>query len=88
MRGVAAALANRPQVALIDIGLPTMDGYEVAEKIRAELGKKIFLIALTGYGQTNDRRRALEAGFDAHVTKPVDITELSALLAALAPVTS
>ena len=88
VRGVAAALANRPQVALIDIGLPTMDGYEVAEKIRAELGKKIFLIALTGYGQTNDRRRALEAGFDAHVTKPVDITELSALLAALAPVTS
>ncbi|HEV3116476.1 MAG TPA: ATP-binding protein, partial [Gemmataceae bacterium] len=88
VRGVAAALANRPQVALIDIGLPTMDGYEVAEKMRAEFGKEIFLVALTGYGQTDDRRRALKAGFDAHVTKPVDITELSALLAALAPVTS
>jgi CheY-like chemotaxis protein len=70
-------------VALIDIGLPGLDGYEVARKLRAELGpeqKRPKLIALTGYGQPGDRQRALDAGFDAHLVKPVDYDDLAHLL--------
>jgi len=64
-------------------GTPGLDGYEVARLIRAEpAGKAIVLIALTGYGQSEDRRRALAAGFDAHVTKPVLPERLAALIAA------
>jgi CheY-like chemotaxis protein len=60
-------------VAILDIGLPVMDGYELAGRLRAELGKELpRLIALTGYGQESDRARAREAGFDEHLTKPVD----------------
>jgi two-component system, sensor histidine kinase len=71
--GLAAALSRRPDVALIDLGLPVLDGYEVARKIREHLGKGVItLIALTGYGQAHDRRRATEAGFDAYLVKPVD----------------
>ena len=82
--GVALARAGHPQAALIDIGLPEMDGYQVAQRLRAELGRQIFLIALTGFGQAGDRQRAEESGFDAHLTKPVEVSELSRLLA-LAP---
>jgi CheY-like chemotaxis protein len=78
--GVALALANRPQVALIDLGLPGLDGYEVARQIRAALGDQVYLVALTGFGQDEDRRRTLDAGFDAHLLKPVDLDELSRLL--------
>jgi len=67
---VEMALRIRPQVALVDIGLPEMDGYEVAHRIRAGLGASIRLVALTGYGQADDRRRALGAGFDEHLVKP------------------
>jgi CheY-like chemotaxis protein/nitrogen-specific signal transduction histidine kinase len=63
----------RPQVAVIDIGLPGMDGYQIAERIRQEAwGQSIHLIAMTGWGQEEDRRRALASGFDKHMTKPVD----------------
>jgi signal transduction histidine kinase len=83
-QGVALALAARPQVALVDLGLPGMDGCEVAEKIRAALGDDhICLIALTGFGQEDDRRRTLDAGFSAHLVKPVDMEELTRLLANL-----
>jgi signal transduction histidine kinase len=82
-RGLQQVLASRPQVVLIDLGLPTLDGYEVARQIRAALGQGIFLVALTGFGQAEDRRRSEEAGFDAHLTKPVDLEELARLLAAL-----
>jgi CheY-like chemotaxis protein/anti-sigma regulatory factor (Ser/Thr protein kinase) len=76
--GLAAALEHRPDVALIDIGLPEMDGYEVARKLRAsESLKAIKLIALTGYGQADDARRAYEAGFDLHLVKPVDPERLA-----------
>jgi PAS domain S-box-containing protein len=76
--GLAAALEHRPDVALVDIGLPEMDGYEVARKLRAsESLKAIKLIALTGYGQADDARRAYEAGFDLHVVKPVDPERLA-----------
>ena len=80
LRGIEQALATQPQAALIDIGLPDVNGYEVAKQVRAELGERIFLIALTGYGQTDDLRKALDAGFDAHVIKPADLQELGRLL--------
>jgi len=79
-RGVEKALATPPEVALVDIGLPDLDGYQVAEQVRARGGDNIFLIALTGYGQQEDRRRALRAGFNAHLVKPVDPKELARLL--------
>jgi K+-sensing histidine kinase KdpD/CheY-like chemotaxis protein len=68
--GLAMALDVRPDLALIDIGLPGLDGYEVAQRLRTE-APEIRLIALTGYGQEEDRRRALDAGFDTHLVKPV-----------------
>jgi signal transduction histidine kinase/CheY-like chemotaxis protein len=79
--GVERALAVRPEVALVDIGLPRLDGYEVARRIRGALGSKIFLIALTGYGQPDDRARAAAAGFDVHITKPLDFRVLERLIA-------
>jgi CheY-like chemotaxis protein len=75
--------AKDPDVALVDIGLPGIDGYEVARRVRAGDGKRPLLIALTGYGQPEDRRRATEAGFDSMLVKPVDPTTLSDLLATL-----
>jgi signal transduction histidine kinase len=79
-QGVELALALRPEVALVDIGLPILDGYEVARRLRAALGRSIFLIALTGYGQPHDFRRAFEAGFDAHLVKPAEPEDLRDLL--------
>jgi signal transduction histidine kinase/CheY-like chemotaxis protein len=81
--GVVRALAERPQIALIDIGLPGLDGYEVARAIRdsgSEWSRQVKLIALTGYGQASDRHRALESGFDMHLLKPVDPVQLELLL--------
>ena len=78
--GLERALALRPDVVLIDLGLPGLDGYEVARRIRAAGRKDVVLIAVTGYGQREDRLRASAAGFDAHFTKPVDLTALDALL--------
>ncbi len=85
LRGVQLALTTQPEVALVDIGLPGIDGYEVARRLRAnEQGKRMLLIALTGYGRPEDRRRSLDAGFDAHLVKPIDADELIALIARLA----
>jgi PAS domain S-box-containing protein len=76
--------AATPAVVLLDIGMPEMDGYEVARAIRArETDGRVPLVALTGWGQEEDRRRAREAGFDHHLVKPADIDALKALLAAL-----
>jgi CheY-like chemotaxis protein len=70
-----------PQIALIDIGLPVMDGYELAERLRAlPGGNQLRLIALTGYGQASDRQRARAAGFDAHLVKPIDLDTLNRAL--------
>jgi CheY-like chemotaxis protein len=78
---VAHAIANRPDVALVDIGLPEIDGNEVARRIRASLGASgIFLIALTGYSGDADEELARAAGFDAHFTKPVELSRLDRLL--------
>lgn len=79
--GVEAALITRPDVAFIDIGLPGFDGYEVGRRIRDELGGAVRLIALTGYGQTEDRSRTRDAGFDAHLVKPVAAEQLHDALA-------
>ncbi len=78
----AVELAQRmkPDIAFIDIGLPGMDGYEVARSIRAALGRKVVLVALTGYGLPEDERRAKSAGFDEHIVKPVDENTLARLL--------
>jgi CheY-like chemotaxis protein len=75
--------AKDPDIALVDIGLPGIDGYEVARRARARNGKRPLLIALTGYGQPEDRRRATEAGFDALLVKPVDPSALTDLMATL-----
>jgi CheY-like chemotaxis protein len=80
LSGVQEALAWRPDVLLVDIGLPNLDGYGVARRVRAALGADVYLIALTGYGQPEDRRRALDAGFDAHFTKPLDVKAIDRVL--------
>jgi CheY-like chemotaxis protein len=79
-QGVEQALALRPEIAIVDIGLPELDGYEVARQVRAALGGGITLVALTGYGQPSDQYRATQAGFDAHLTKPVNLSDLEAIL--------
>jgi CheY-like chemotaxis protein len=79
------AAESRPDVALIDIGLPDVDGYEVARRLRAAPGgRRMCLVAITGYGQAEDQRRAYDAGFDAHLTKPVAPERLKQVMAGLA----
>ena len=81
-QAVRLAVEWTPEVALIDIGLPEVDGYEVARRIRKRLGGAVRLIALTGYGDAEARRLAAEAGFDEHLVKPVDPDTLGDLLRA------
>jgi PAS domain S-box-containing protein len=81
---LAEADKHRPDVVLLDIGLPRMNGYDVARRIRENgWGKDMVLIALTGWGQEKDRKESRDAGFDAHLVKPVDYMELTRLLAEL-----
>jgi CheY-like chemotaxis protein len=81
-RALERARQQRPDVALLDIGLPEMDGNELARRLRADpQTRAIVLVAVTGYGQEQDRRAAFEAGFDHHLVKPVDMDELTRLLA-------
>jgi CheY-like chemotaxis protein len=76
------ARAFAPQVALLDIGIPRLDGYEVARRIRSEKALHgVLLIATTGYGQEVDRQRSFEAGFDHHLVKPLDFKKVQELLA-------
>ena len=83
--GVELALATGPDVAFIDLGLPRVDGYEVGRRIRAALGERVLLVALTGYGLEQDHRRSSRAGFDAHLVKPVSYDDLIRLLRISAP---
>jgi CheY-like chemotaxis protein len=84
--GLRKAAAAPPDIALVDIGLPGIDGYEVARRLRADPAMRgVRLIALTGYGQDSDQQRALAAGFDAHLVKPVEFASLMALLESGAP---
>lgn len=81
------AVEQHPEIVLLDIGLPGMDGYEVARAIRTQsFGRAMLLVALTGYGQEDDRRRTHDAGFDHHLTKPADIKVLSRLIEEFQPV--
>ncbi len=80
-QGLALIEESRPDVAIIDIGLPSMDGYSIARSIHSKpIRTQMLLIALTGFGQLEDRQAALAAGFDAHLTKPVNLEELENLL--------
>lgn len=82
LEAIEAAERFRPAVALLDIGMPNLDGYEACRRIREQpWGKNMMLIALTGWGQEEDKRRTEEAGFNAHLVKPVDLTALMNLLA-------
>jgi signal transduction histidine kinase/ActR/RegA family two-component response regulator len=79
---IGAAAALEPEIALIDIGLPGMDGYEVARALHdRRVGRRPVLVALTGYAQPEDKRRAREAGFEIHITKPIDHARLEKLIA-------
>jgi CheY-like chemotaxis protein len=79
---LVAVRAQPPDVVLCDIGMPGMDGLEVARRLRQDLGlKQALLVALTGYGGEEDRRRSREAGFNAHLVKPADVRALERLLA-------
>ena len=81
--GLEQASAFRPAVALLDLGLPVMDGYELARRLRAQsTAEALKLVAITGYGQASDRTQSQAAGFDAHLVKPVDLRELDALIRA------
>ena len=82
VEALAAAERMRPEVAFLDIGMPAMDGYEVCRALRAlPFGAGVCVVALTGWGQEDDRRRTREAGFDRHLVKPVDFAEIDHLLA-------
>ena len=78
---LSQAITFAPEIVLLDIGLPGIDGYEVARRLRAS-ALPVKIIALTGYGQLEDRERTEAAGFDAHLLKPVDFAALTRLLGA------
>jgi CheY-like chemotaxis protein len=79
---LAAARASSPDVVLLDIGLPVLDGYQVAARLRKEhSGCRVLMIAVTGHGTAEDSRQSREAGFDHHLVKPIDIRFLVSLLA-------
>lgn len=80
VEAVRQASARRPDVVLLDIGMPGLSGHEAARRIREELGSEVVLIAATGWGQEEDRRRSSEAGFNYHLTKPIDLDALRELL--------
>jgi CheY-like chemotaxis protein len=83
---IETALAYRPHVMLLDIGLPGLDGYQLAAQVRAHPAlQDVVLVALTGYGDESARQRSLEAGFDHHLTKPGDLKKLKQVLATAAP---
>ncbi len=81
--GLAAILAIRPDVAIVDIGLPGIDGYEIARRVRAQIGQAVRLVAVTGYGRAEDRERTRAAGFDGHLVKPAGVDEVLAAIDSL-----
>jgi CheY-like chemotaxis protein len=86
IEAVKAAEMYRPDVVLLDIGLPKLNGHDACRKIREQpWGKEMVLIALTGWGRDEDRLKSQEAGFDGHLTKPVDPADITKLLARLLP---
>lgn len=85
LQALEAAGEFDPDIVLLDIGMPKMSGYEVARRLRAKRGDSVLIVAITGWGQEEDRRRAREAGFDHHFTKPVDYEALLELIESEAP---
>ena len=84
LTGFHRAHEFRPEVMLLDLGMPTLNGYETANRIRAEQwGKDVILVAITGWGQKRDRDRTTAAGFDHHLVKPVEIDAIRAILGQL-----
>ena len=84
MEAVEVATAFRPDVILLDIGMPRLNGYDTARRIREQpWGKNTVLVALTGWGQEEDRQKSHDAGFDTHMVKPVELAALEELLANL-----
>ena len=80
-QGLALARAGGADIVVLDIGLPDVDGYEIARRLKAEPATRhLWLVAVTGYGTQDDRKRALAAGFDEHLAKPVEPDELEGLL--------
>ena len=85
LAGVQTIVEHRPDLALVDIGLPGIDGYEVAARVRKEIGSGVVLVAVSGFGQPEDKRRAQDAGFDEHITKPADVNDIESVLSRLPP---
>jgi signal transduction histidine kinase len=85
LAGAELIVKTEPDVAIVDIGLPKLDGYGVARFVRSHVAKAVRLLALTGYGQPQDKARAMEAGFDVHMVKPIEPAVLSRLLASMTP---
>ncbi len=82
---LAAVEREPPRIALLDLGLPVMDGYELARRLRERLGPDApSLVAVTGYGQEPDRRASAQAGFEVHLVKPVDLDDICAVVERLA----
>ena len=84
-RALERIIDERPDICLLDIGMPDLDGYALAQAIRAEMAEVPVLVAVTGYNQPQDRAAALEAGFAEHFAKPVDSANLEALLSSIQP---
>jgi two-component system CheB/CheR fusion protein len=84
-RAIKMAEQFKPEVVFLDIGLPLLDGYEVARRLRQLPGlERIMLVALSGYGESKDRQQSTEAGFDLHLVKPADLGRIEEVLASLA----
>jgi CheY-like chemotaxis protein len=78
--GLAGLREYRPDIVILDIGMPGLDGYETCRRIREEFGSTVMVVALTGWGQERDKDKAMQAGFDLHLTKPADPALLEELL--------
>ena len=76
VEGVRVIVDQKPDLALVDLGLPGIDGFGVAKQVRDSIGHDVVLVAVSGFGQPEDKRRALEAGFDEHITKPADVQDI------------
>ena len=81
--GLQTIVDRRPDLALVDIGLPGLDGYEIAARVRESIGRDVVLVAVSGFGQPEDKRKAMDAGFDEHLTKPADVNDIENLLSRL-----
>ncbi|HEX2831587.1 MAG TPA: hybrid sensor histidine kinase/response regulator [Thermoanaerobaculia bacterium] len=85
VEGVQIVIDEKPDLALVDLGLPGIDGYAVAREVREKLGENVVLVAVSGFGQPEDKRRALASGFDEHITKPADVKDIEGVLRRFPP---